>query len=46
MTTIIISVLAQFLASGNTDCMDKNMIELVWGGNGEHAKETIGVKTP
>ena len=46
MIAIIISVLAPFFASGNTDCLDGNMTELVWGWNEKHAMETTGVKTP
>jgi cobalt/nickel transport protein len=42
---IIISVLAPFLASSNPDGLDKNLIELVGGGNEEHAEEIIGEKT-
>jgi len=32
VTIIIISVLSHFFASVNTDCMDKNIIELVGEG--------------
>jgi cobalt/nickel transport protein len=43
---IIIAVLAPFLASSNPDGLDMNLINLVGGGNEEHAEEIIGENTP
>lgn len=43
---IIIAILAPFLASSNPDGLDKNLIELVGGGDEEHAEEVIGEKAP
>jgi len=43
---IIISILAPFLASSNPDGLDKNLIELVGGGNPEQAEEIIGERVP
>lgn len=46
VVAILISVLAPFLASSNPDGLDKNLIELVGGGNEEHAEEIIGERAP
>jgi cobalt/nickel transport protein len=43
---LIIAILAPFFASSNPDGLDKNLIELVGGGNEEHAEEVIGGKAP
>lgn len=43
---IIISVLAPFFASSNPDGLDMNLINLVGGGNEEHAEEIIGERAP
>lgn len=46
LIAIIISVLAPFLASSNPDGLDKNLVELVGGGDEEHAEEIIGERAP
>lgn len=43
---IIISVLAPFLASSNPDGLDMNLINIVGGGDEEHAEEIIGENMP
>jgi cobalt/nickel transport protein len=46
LIAIVISILAPFLASTNPDGLDKNLIQLVGGGDEEKAEEIIGERTP
>lgn len=43
---IILSVLAPFLASSNPDGLDKNIINLVGGGDEEKAEEIVSSSDP